>query len=84
MLIGGIRHFYDIEPLYKPEINYVSNKFNLNNLKSDTNECEQQIAKNGELSVMRYLRSNDVEIEILTKNSTVNDAISRNYVLYGE
>ena len=81
---GSIRHFYDIEPLYKPDINYVSNKFNLNNLKSDTNECEQQIAKNGELSVMRYLRSNDVEIEILTKNSTVNDAIDRNYVLYGE
>jgi len=81
---GSIKHFYDVETEYKPDINYVSSKFNLNNLKSDTNECEQQIAKKGELSVMRYLKSKNIEIEILTKNSNINDNINRNYVLYGE
>jgi hypothetical protein len=81
---GSIRHFYDIEDQYKPTLNYVSNKFNLNNLKSDTNECEQQIAERGEVSVFNYLSSKGIQLEILTKNSTVTDKIKRNYVLYGE
>ena len=81
---GSIRHFYDIETQYKPTLNYVSNKFNLNNLKSDTTECEQQIAERGETSVLRYFTSKNVDIEILTKNSTVTNEIKRNYVLYGE
>ena len=65
-------------------LNYVSNKFNLNNLKSDTKECEQKIAANGEREVFKYLSSKNIEIEILTKNSLVTNEIKRNYVLYGE
>jgi hypothetical protein len=81
---GSIQHFYDNEPEYKPNLNYVSNKFNLNNLKSDTNECEQQIAKRGEESLLIYLNNKGIEINILTKNSDINSSIKRNYVLYGE
>lgn len=81
---GSINHFYDIEKQYVPTLNYVSNKFNLNNLKSDTKECEQQIATKGEKAVFKYLLSKNVEIEILTKNSLVTNKIKRNYVLYGE
>jgi hypothetical protein len=81
---GSINHFYDIEKQYTPTLNYVSNKFNLNNLKSDTDECEQQIAERGEQDVLRFLNSKNIEIEILTKNSTVTSKITRNYALYGE
>ena len=81
---GSIRHFYDNEPQYKPTLNYVSNKFNLNNLKSDTNECEQKIAKRGEEGLLMYLNSKGIEINILTKHSEINSKIKRNYVLYGE
>ena len=81
---GSIKHFYDNEPKYKPTLNYVSNKFNLNNLKSDTHECEQQIAKRGEESLLRYLVSKGIEINILTKHSEINSQIKRNYTLYGE
>ena len=81
---GSIRHFYDNEPQYKPTLNYVSNKFNLNNLKSDTNECEQKIAKRGEECLLTYLNSKGIEINILTKHSEINSKIKRNYVLYGE
>lgn len=81
---GSIKHFYDNEPEYKPTLNYVSSKFNLNNLKSDTNECEQQIAKRGEESLLRYLTDKGIEINILTKHSEINSQIKRNYALYGE
>jgi hypothetical protein len=81
---GTIKHFYDIEKQYKPTLNYVSNKFNLNNLKSDTGECEQQIAVRGEEEVFKFLSSKNIELEILTKNSTVVDKIKRNYILYGD
>ena len=49
---------------YKPTLNYVSNKFNLNNLKSDTGECEQQIAVRGEEEVFKFLSSKNIELEI--------------------
>jgi len=81
---GSIRHFYDIEKDYTPTLNYVSDRFDLNNLKSDTTECEQQIAAKGEESVFDYLSSKEIEIEILTKNSLITNKINRNYVLYGE
>lgn len=81
---GSIRHFYDIEQEHKPTLNYVSNKFDLNNLKSDTNECEQKIAQNGEDAVFNFLSSKGVEVDILTKNSTITSKIKRNNVLYGE
>lgn len=81
---GSIKHFYDLEPEYKPTLNYVSKKFNLNNLKSDTHECEQQIAKRGEEAIVNYLSSKKIEITVMSKNSTVSDKISRNLVLYGE
>lgn len=79
---GSIRHFYDIETQFKPTLNYVSNKFNLSNLKSDTVECEQQIAKRGEEKVHNYLLSKGVELEILTKNSAITSKIKRNFILY--
>ena len=81
---GSINHFYDAEPQYKPTINYVSNKFDLNNLKSDTDECEQKIAKRGEDSILDYFTSIGIEMEILTKTSAISDRIKRNFVLYGE
>ena len=79
---GSIKHFYDLEPEYKPTMNYVSNKFNLKNLKSDTHECEQEIAKRGEDAVLNYLNNNDIEVEILTKHSGISDNVKRNYELY--
>jgi|TARA_R100000081_G_scaffold64324_1_gene32809 hypothetical protein len=81
---GTIKHFYDLEPEYKPTMNYVGNKFNLNNLKSDTNECEQQIAKRGEEAVLNYLSSKNIEINVMSKHSLISDKISRNLILYGE
>lgn len=81
---GSIKHFYDLEPQYKPTINYVSNKFDLNNLKSDTAECEQKIAKRGEDHILDYFKTKNIEIEILTKNSAISNSIKRNYILYGE
>ena len=81
---GSIKHFYDLETEYKPTLNYVSNKFDLNNLKSDTPECEQKIAKRGEESVLRYLNSKGIEINIMSKQSLITKKIKRNYVLYGD
>ena len=81
---GAAKHFYDIETEYKPTLNYVSNKFDLNNLKSDTSECEQQIAKRGEEAVLRYLNSKGIEINIMSKQSLITDKIKRNYILYGD
>ena len=81
---GSIKHFYDIEKQYKPTLNYVSNKFNLKNLKSDTHECEQQIAKRGEESIYNYLSSKNIEINVMSKQSQVTNKISRNLILYGE
>ena len=79
---GSIKHFYDTETQYKPTMNYVSNKFDLNNLKSDTHECEQQIAKRGEEAILNYLKNCNIEIEILSKSSDVSKSISRNFLLY--
>ncbi len=82
---GSIEHFYDSEPEYTPTINYVSphtNKFNLYDLKSDTNECERDIGQSAEDRIVQYLAENNIEMEILTKNSTITDKIKRNYVLY--
>jgi len=82
---GSIEHFYDHEPQYTPTMNYVSphtNKFNLNNLKSDTDKCERDIGQSGEERLAEYLTENNIELEILTKNSTITDKIKRNYVLY--
>jgi len=79
---GNIKHFYDIEPEYTPNLNYVTDDFNLNNLKSDMNECEQQIGKLGELQILEYFNKKGVDIEILTKNSSVSDKIKRNNILY--
>ena len=81
---GTIRHFYDLEPAYKPTMNCASSKFDLNNLKADTNECEQQIACRGEEQILNYLSKKNIEIEILTKNSRITDKIKRNYTLYEE
>ena len=81
---GSIKHFYDIETEYKPTLNYVSKKFNLNNLKSDTSECEQEIAKKGEDRVFDYLSSKKIELQIMTKNSLVTKNFKRNLALYGE
>ena len=81
---GTIKHFYDLEPEYKPTLNYVGKKFNLRNLKSDTNECEQQIAKRGEEALLKYLSSKNIEINVMSKHSQISDKISRNLVLYGE
>jgi hypothetical protein len=81
---GSIRHFYDIEKEYTPTLNYVTKKFNLNNLKSDTHECEQQIAKRGEEAILDYLSSKNIEISVMSKNSMITDKIPRNLALYGE
>ena len=65
-------------------MNYVTKKFNLNNLKSDTHECEQQIAKRGEEAILDYLSSKNIEISVMSKNSMITDKIPRNLALYGE
>jgi len=79
---GSINHFYDSEPEFKPTLNYISENFNVNNLKSDMDECEQQIGQKGEQGILKYLAEKEIEIEILTKNSLITEKISRNYVLY--
>ena len=79
---GSIEHFYDIEPKYTPNLNYVRRSYDLKNLKSDMKQCEQEIGQMGELAILKHLRDNGVEIEILTKNSLITKKINRNYILY--
>tara|TARA_B100000700_G_C15046456_1_gene858198 strand:+ start:1729 stop:2589 length:861 start_codon:yes stop_codon:yes gene_type:complete len=79
---GYIKHFYDLEPQYMPNLNYVSEKFDVNNLKSDMEQCEQQIGKLGELQILEYFKQKNMTIEILTKNSSVHTQIPRNNILY--
>lgn len=81
---GNIKHFYDLEPEYRPTLNYVSEDFNLKNLKSDLDECEQEIGKRGEEQVFKYLSEKGIEVEILTDKSSVFSGIKRNLVLYGK
>ena len=81
---GNIKHFYDVEKIYSPEMNFVTDDFDMKNLKSDLPEHEQQIAQRSEIDLTNYLKSNNIEIEILTKNSNINSCVGRNFALYGE
>lgn len=81
---GNIKHFYDIEKIYSPEMNFVTDDFDMKNLKSDLPEHEQEIGQRSEIHLTSYLKSNNIDIEILTKNSNINSCVNRNFVLYGE
>tara|TARA_R100001129_G_C5315323_1_gene246236 strand:+ start:62 stop:919 length:858 start_codon:yes stop_codon:yes gene_type:complete len=81
---GNIKHFYDIEESYKPTMNYVTDDFDMNNLKADLPEHEQEIGQRSEIHLTKYLEYNNIDIEILTKNSNINSYVNRNFVLYEE
>jgi len=79
---GNIKHFYDIEKKYSPEMNFVTDDFDMKNLKSDLPEHEQEIGQRSEIHLTNYLKSNNIDIEILTKNSNINSQINRNFIFY--
>lgn len=79
---GKIKHFYDIEKKYRPIMNYVSDDFNMNNLKSDLNEHEQEIGKKALKDMHNYFTKNNCKPEILTKNSSIDTCFFRNDILY--
>lgn len=79
---GKIKHFYDIETDYKPTMNYVSDDFDMKNLKADLTEHEQEIGQKSEIDLTNYLKSNNINIEILSKMSNINSYVDRNFVLY--
>lgn len=79
---GNIKHFYDVEKQYRPMMNRVTDRFDLNNLKSDLNEHEQEIGKKAQKDMLDYFLKNNCTPRILTKNSSVHSSFIRNEALY--
>ena len=82
---GQVYHFYDFEgnKEYKPNMNYIRKDINLDKfLKHDIDDNEHTIVQKAETDLKNYLKSNSIEIEILTKFSHVNKGIKRSKALY--
>jgi len=79
---GNIKHFYDVEKKYRPMMNCVTDDFDLNNLKADLQEHEQQIGTNAQARLYEYFVESGCQPEILTKNSSINSSFPRNDILY--
>lgn len=81
---GTINHFYDVEREFEPTMNGISRGFDLRNLKADTPLDEQEIVRRATLDMQTYLSDNGVGMTILTKNSTVDENINRDFHLYSK
>lgn len=79
---GTISHFYDVERQFEPTMNSIWPNFDLRNLKADTALDEQEIVRRASVDIKNYLEGEGISISILTKNSTVDEGIHRDFFLY--
>jgi hypothetical protein len=81
---GTINHFYDIEKQFEPTMNLISSEFDLRDLKADLPIDEQEIVRNATKDIKNYLSNNGIGISIVTKGSTVDECIPRDYSFLGK
>ena len=82
---GFSMHYYDIEREYHPNINVGRRDVNLEALlRSNLPMSENEIIRAGAFKVKEYLASKNIDIQIIAKDSHIDERVERNFFLYDD
>ena len=74
---GKVKHFYDLERKYKPNLNKIRSDLDLKIVKSDLPKDEQQVVRDAEEDIVKYFASKEIDIFTLSKTSNITNNIPR-------